>query len=350
METLDNSRWRAVVERDLTVAGVFVYAVSSTGVYCRPGCSSRRPLRRNVAFFATPLDAQHAGYRSCRRCHPDQQHHDDPSVAAVVALCRRLEDPEHSVDVTEFARDVGYSERHLRRRFSEVLGVTVAQYVRAQRAERVRTALTSKVPVTQAIYQAGYGSSRAFYEHGAARLGMSPSAYQEGAAGERIAFTSLITPLGVVLGARTERGVCAVRIGRDERTLHDELAAEFPHAHLERDDEGLRDLAVVLAAAVRGEFTEPLPLDLAGTAFQIRVWQALCEVPRGSTLTYSQVAERIGAPRAVRAVGSACGANPAALLVPCHRVIRRDGTLGGYRWGLEVKATLLGLENARAAQ
>jgi len=346
MDSLDDHRWRAVVTRDPQSQGVFVYAVASTRVYCRPGCSSRQPLRRNVTFFATPDEARSAGYRACRRCRPDDLAVDDLSLAAVVALCRRVEATEESLDVGAFAHDVGYSERHLRRRFREVLGVTIAQYARFQRSELARAALAAKVPVTDAIYQAGYGSSRAFYEHGATRLGMSPSTFQAGGAGEVISFTTLETPLGVVLGARTHRGVCAVRIGPDEKALIDELTLEFPHARRERDDEGLGDLALVLARAVRGEATDALPLDLAGTAFQIRVWQILCTVPRGTTLTYSQVAERMGEPRAVRAVGSACGANPTALLVPCHRVVRRDGSLGGYRWGLEVKAALLDLERA----
>ena len=350
MDTLDDIRWRAVLERDEGSRGVFVYAVASTNVYCRPGCSSRAPLRGNVSFFSTPEEARDAGFRACRRCRPDAAVADEPSLAAVIALCRRLEEGEGDVDVAGFATQVGYSQRHLRRRFFEVLGVTVAQYARAQRAARARASLAANAPVSDAIYDSGYGSSRAFYQHGATRLGMTPVAFKSGGDGQRISFTSLVTPLGVVLAARTERGVCAVRIGDDERVLEKELADEFPHAHLERDDEGLEDLALVLAAAVRGEPAAPLPLDLAGTAFQMRVWQALSDIACGTTLTYSQVAERIGAPRAVRAVGSACAANPAALLVPCHRVVRRDGSLGGYRWGLEVKSALLDLESDAAAR
>ncbi len=211
--------------------------------------------------------------------------------------------------------------------------------------------LRSKVPVTQAIIEAGYGSSRAFYEHGAPRLGMTPGTYQAGGRGERISFTSLVTPIGTVIAEATARGVCAVRIGSDESTLEQELVAEFPNSLLERDDEGLADVARVLAGAVRGEADATLlPIDLEGTAFQIRVWEALRVVPSGHTLTYSQVADRIGSPRAVRAVGSACAANPAALVVPCHRIVRHDGTLGGYRWGLETKEALLEVEGARPHQ
>jgi len=343
MNTLNDTRWRAVEHRDTSVADVFVYGVSSTGVYCRPGCGSRKPLRRNVEFFATPGDAVDAGYRACRRCQPDVEHRMDPSLAAVVSLCRRLE--QGDVDVGAFAANVGYSEGHLRRRFSEVVGVPVTTYARAQHALRLRRTLKENVPVTRAAYEAGYGSSRALYEHGAARLGMTPGAYRAGGTGERIVYTSLSTPNGVVLAASTARGVCAVRIGSDEATLEKELAQEFPNAVLERDDEGLADLAGVLAAVVRGQGEATLlPLDIEGTAFQMRVWEALRQVPSGSTLTYSQLAERIGASRAVRAVGSACAANPVALVVPCHRIVRRDGTLGGYRWGIEVKESLLAVE------
>ena len=332
-----------MLSRDASVTGAFVYAVSTTGVYCLAHCASRRPLRRNVEFFNTASDASRAGFRACRRCRPDEQRTLEPSVAAVIDLCRRLEDGA-AVDVAAFARETGYSERHLRRRFSVLIGVSVSNYARAQRAARVRETLKTTASVTEAIYQAGYGSSRAFYEHAAPRLGMSPSAFQSGGAGERITYTSRRTALGVVLAARTARGVCAVRIGRDEGDLEAELAAEFPRAHLERDDAALRELSRVLETATRGREFAALPLDLVGTAFQMRVWQELVNIPLGTTTTYAQVAERIGAPRAVRAVGSACGANPAALLVPCHRVVRSDGSLGGYRWGLDVKAALLELE------
>lgn len=345
MDNLNDSRWRAVESREVSTANVFVYGVSSTGVYCKPGCGSRTPLRQNVEFFATPSDAADAGYRACRRCKPDQSLVADPSLTAVASLCRRIEQTD-LVDVGAFAAEFGYSEGHLRRRFSEVVGVSVSNYVRAQQVDRVRSKLQSNVPVTQALHEAGYGSSRAFYEHGAPRLGMAPRAYRAGGLGIRIGFTFLVTPIGVILAASTARGVCAVRIGIDELTLEKELVAEFPHAVLERDDEGLAELARILAGAVRGEAEAALlPLDLEGTAFQMRVWEALRGVSSGSTLTYSQVAERIGAPRAARAVGSACAANPVALVVPCHRIVRHDGSLGGYRWGLEVKASLLEVES-----
>lgn len=348
VDNLDDRRWHTVQTRDARASDIFVYGVSTTSIFCRPGCASRQPLRQNVEFFATPIEALDAGYRACLRCRPDQTQVTDPSLVAVIALCRLLERADDRVDVSAFAAEFGYSERHLRRRFSEVLGISIASYVRSQHVDRVRRMLRTRVPVTQAIYEAGFGSNRAFYEHAAPRLGMSPGTYQAGAAGERISFTSLSTPMGVIVAACTERGVCAVRIGPDESVLHEELAAEFPHAILERDDVGLLELARCLAGAVRGESDATrLPLDLAGTAFQMRVWEALRDVPSGSTLTYSQLAARIGAPRAARAVGSACAANPTALVVPCHRVVRRDGSLGGYRWGLELKERLLEVEGGR---
>ncbi|MDE3093049.1 MAG: bifunctional DNA-binding transcriptional regulator/O6-methylguanine-DNA methyltransferase Ada [Acidobacteriota bacterium] len=344
MQDLDDSRWRAVLERDHDVDGAFVYAVSTTRIYCTTRCAARRPLRRNVTFFNTAAEARLAGYRACRRCRPDERRPLEPATAAVIELCRRLEqDP--NTDVGTFASEVGYNVRHLRRRFDSLIGVSVVDYAQAQRASRVRASLREDTTIVDAIYRAGYGSSRAFYEHGAPRLGMSPRTFRTGGAGERITYTSRRTRLGVVLAAATARGVCAVRIGPDEEALESELSAEFPRAVIERDDEGLRELSECIELAARGQDTTALPLDLAGTAFQLRVWRELLDIPLGTTLTYAQVAERIGAPRAVRAVGSACGANPAALLVPCHRVVRRDGSLGGYRWGLEVKAALLDLES-----
>lgn len=327
------------------MVGVFIYAVRSTGVYCRPGCGARRPLERNVEYFTTPTEATKAGYRACRRCRPDQTHATDPAIQAVIELCRWLEGPEGNQNVSAVASALGYGERHLRRRFSEVVGVPIGSYLRAHQAERARTALRSGMMVSDAVFEAGYGSTRAFYEHGATRLGMTPGRYRDGGRGERIRYTSMITPIGVVLAASTTRGVCAVQVGPDETDLVSRLATEFPHAIIERDDEGLAQVAVMLAGAVRGE-QDPtvLPLDLEGTAFQIRVWEALRTIPSGSTRSYSQVALQIGSPRAVRAVAGACGANPAALAVPCHRVVRQDGSLGGYRWGIAAKQTLLTVE------
>lgn len=345
VDDLVEARWRAVETRDARLAGVFVYAVRSTGVYCRPGCGARRPLRRNVEFFATPAEAAGVGYRACRRCCPDRDRVSDPAVAAVIEICRWLEHPDPDHDLASMAAGLGWSQRHLGRRFSEVLGVPIASYLRAQQAERVRAALRAGLPVTDAAFEAGYGSSRAFYEHGATRLGMTPSRYRSGGAGERIGYTSMVTPIGVVVAASTVRGVCALRVGPDEAALVTEVAAEFPEAVVERDDDGLGEVAVVLAGAVRGDDDATvLPVDLHGTAFQVRVWEALRAIPAGDTRSYSEVAVEIGSPTAVRAVAGACAANPAALVVPCHRVVRQDGSLGGYRWGVATKQALLDAE------
>jgi len=341
---LDEIRWRAVAGRDDDLLGVFVYGVRTTGVYCRPGCGARRPLRDNVEFFATPFEASAAGYRACRRCSPETAQSSDPALSAVIAACRQLEQGDEA-SVAEMASALGYSERHLRRRFLEVVGVPIGAYRRAQRATRVRSSLRNGSSVTDAVFDAGYGSFRGFYEFGAAQLGMTPGRYRNGGRGERIRYTSVATPLGYVVAGCTSRGVCAVRLGADENALTKDLKEEFPNATIERDDDGLADVARVLAGAVRGGGdATALPLDVEGTAFQIRVWEALRRIPLGQTRTYSQVASEIGAPAAVRAVASACAANHVALAVPCHRVVRQDGSLGGYRWGIELKESLLRAE------
>ena len=348
MSELDSTRWAAVKGRDKSLDGVFVYAVTSSGVFCRPGCSSRTPRRENVAFFPGAQAARDAGFRACRRCRPEETSPRDAALDAVISLCRRLEeDPD--ADVATVARELGYSERHLRRRFGDVVGVSVSVYARDQRARRVRETLASSGAVSEALYDAGYGSSRAFYEHGAPRLAMAPRTYRAGGRGEAIVYTTFATPLGRVLCARTDRGVCAVRIGGDDAALAAELASEFAQATIVRDDAALAQDATMITALARGEGeAATLPLDLRGTVFQMRVWETLRGVVRGTTLTYGELAERIGSPKAVRAVGSACGANPVALVVPCHRVLRSDGTLGGYRWGLETKEALLAAESDAA--
>jgi AraC family transcriptional regulator of adaptative response/methylated-DNA-[protein]-cysteine methyltransferase len=344
MSELDDVRWNAVELRNANLAGSFVYAVRTTRVYCRPGCRSRRPLRRNVEYFTSAAEARSAGYRSCERCTPDTVVDVDPMTSAVITVCREIEGARGDVSVADVASHVGFSEGHLRRNFRRIIGVSLATYARECRAMHARETLRASSSVTDAVFDAGYKSVSTFYE-GAARLGMTPSRYRDGGRGALIRYTTLATPLGFVLAARSARGVCSVRVGDDEERLEKELAHEFSRATIERDDAGLGDVAIALAHAVRGEDgANELPLDLAGTAFQLRVWEVLRRIPSGETRTYSQVAAEIGAPRAVRAVGSACGANHVALIIPCHRVIRQDGSLGGYRWGLDVKEALLRAE------
>jgi AraC family transcriptional regulator of adaptative response/methylated-DNA-[protein]-cysteine methyltransferase len=342
MDDLNEVRWNAVQSRDNAMVGCFVYAVRTTGVFCRPGCGARRPLRKNVEFFSTNDDALAAGYRACARCRPNGDRRVDPTTDAVIATCREIERTRGDIGVTALASKLGYSEGHLRRRFRAVVGVSLASYVREFQSDRVRETLRSGASVTDAVFDAGYRSVSAFYERAAPRLGMTPASYRGGARGELIRFTSVETPVGVVLAASTRQGVCSIRIGPDDEVLAQDLSTEFPYAIIERDDVGLREVALVLAGAIRGDVdARSLPLDLAGTAFQIRVWEALRTIPLGETRTYSHVANQIGSPRAVRAVASACAANNLALAIPCHRVIRRDGSLGGYRWGLPVKEALL---------
>jgi AraC family transcriptional regulator of adaptative response/methylated-DNA-[protein]-cysteine methyltransferase len=351
MNDLDDARWAAVTSRDATMAGCFVYAVTTTGIYCRPGCGARRPLPEHVHYFSTAHDAQRAGYRSCKRCRPDEVDAVDSMSNAVIATCREIERTHGECDVAVLAADVGYSEGHLRRSFRDLVGVSLAVYIREHQLERVRETLRDANSVTEAIFDAGYHSASAFYERGAPRLGMTPAQYRDGARDEVVRYTTVETPVGVVLAASTERGICSIRVSHDEESLIRGIFDEFPRAQISRDDDGLREVAVVLASAVRGEGDAGvLPLDLQGTAFQIRVWESLRAIPRGETRTYSDVAQQIGSPRAVRAVASACAANAVALAIPCHRVVRRDGSLGGYRWGLDVKEALLLAEQTRNQQ
>ena len=343
---LNDARWEAVARRDTDGEGVFFYGVRTTGVYCVPACPSRRPRRDNVEFFATAADAVAAGFRACRRCRPDRTRVTDPAVASVVAVCRRIENPDDDPSMAELAASVGWSQRHLARLFKRVTGVTISAYRRAQRSERVRDALRRGTPVTEAVFDAGYGSMRAFYDHGATQLGAAPAAYRLGSPGAVVRFTTIATSIGVVGVATTERGVCAVKIGDAAREVVDEIQAEFPEAAVSRDDDGLAELAFAVGELADGRPASlaDVPLDLQGTAFQVSVWEALRTIEPGSVATYGEIAARIGRPTAHRAVAGACAANPAALLVPCHRVVRADGTTGGYRWGPERKAALLAAE------
>ena len=349
MDDLDQARWSAVERRDQAAIGVFFYAVTTTGIYCLPTCPSRRPRRENIAYFPTAADAVAAGYRACRRCRPDATTVTDPAVASVVAVCRCIENPDDDPDLAELADRVGWSQRHLRRVFAETIGVTIAAYRRAQRSERVRNALRRGVPVTEAVFAAGYGSMRAFYDHGATQLGSNPDAFRRGSPGTDIAFTSISVPLGEVVVAATARGVCAVRIGDDADTLIEEIRAEFPEARVGRDDDGLFEVATLIGQLTEGrpsKRADQIPLDLRGTAFQVTVWEALRNLEPGTVASYADIANRIGRPGAYRAVANACGANPAAVLVPCHRVVRSDGSPGGYRWGPDRKRTILAAEAA----
>ena len=345
-ERIDDRRWQAVMSHDASEDGRFVYAVHSTGVYCRPSCPSRRPLRERVSFFDTGAEARAAGFRACGRCDPDGAGPRAEQAGLIAAACRYLESHAgETVTLSRLARHVGYAPHHLLRVFRARVGLTPREYGAALRAGRLKTGLKSGLGVAGATYDAGYGSSSRVYERAAERLGMTPGRYARGGAGERIRFGLARGALGAMLIAASERGVCAVRFGSGVRALERELAAEFPHAERVRDDAALAPWLAELEAYVTGRTRElALPLDVAATAFQARVWRALRRIPAGETRTYGEVARAIGAPSATRAVASAIAANPVAVVLPCHRVVPAAGGVGGYRWGAERKRRLIELE------
>ncbi|MEO5923707.1 MAG: bifunctional DNA-binding transcriptional regulator/O6-methylguanine-DNA methyltransferase Ada [Bryobacteraceae bacterium] len=328
-----DSRWTALVERDSRADGRFVYAVRTTGVYCRPSCGAKLPRRENVRFFETTVEAEAAGFRACLRCRPNEASHIEKHSALVAEACRVLEHEETSLE--KLADRAGLSLFHFHRVFKSVTGVTPKQYAMARRAERVRRELKQAASVTDAIYSAGFESSGRFYAD--TKLGMTPSKYRAGGVGEEIRFAVGECSLGLVLVARTERGICAILMGDVTEALETDLRARFPKANVLRSGE-IADAVRLIETPQAGL---DLPLDIRGTAFQLRVWQALREIPAGRTLSYTEVAEKIGSPKSVRAVAGACAANAIAVAIPCHRVVRGDGSLSGYRWGVDRKRALL---------
>lgn len=341
----DDERWTAVCKRDSSADDLFVYAVRTTGIYCRPSCAARRPLRRNVAFFASGEAARAAGYRACLRCRPDATHPHSHVGAAIERACLAMREAETSPRLVELARLAGMSPSHFHRVFTATVGITPKAYASSVRAERGRRTLRTAATVTTALHDAGYESHSSFYGDRVKRLGMPPSRYRTGGTGESIRFAIAPCWLGHVLAAATAKGVCAILLGDDARSLSAELARIFPSAHLEGPDRGLAGLleSVVQLVACPARHID-LPLDIRGTAFQRRVWDALIAVPSGSTTTYAELARQIGAPKAVRAVGHACASNTLAVAVPCHRALRSDGTIAGYRWDPRRKRALLDAE------
>ncbi|HVI52848.1 MAG TPA: bifunctional DNA-binding transcriptional regulator/O6-methylguanine-DNA methyltransferase Ada [Candidatus Sulfotelmatobacter sp.] len=342
-------RWRALMARDRASDGAFVYSVKTTGVYCRPSCAARLAKPENVQFHDSCAAAEQAGFRPCKRCKPDQASAAERQAGVIAAACRRIEQSADLPLLDDLAAEAGLSPSHFHRLFKSATGVTPRAYARAHRARRVRDELShGGGSVTEAIYDAGFNSSSRFYEQSDDLLGMTPTAYRNGGAGAEIHFAVAGCSLGSVLVARSGRGVCAILMGDDPQTLIEDMQRRFPLARLIGGDPGYEHLV----AAVIGAVEHPvqgldLPLDVRGTAFQQRVWQALREIPAGSTATYTEVAEKIGAPKAVRAVAGACAANVLAVAIPCHRVVRTDGSLSGYRWGIERKRALLRREGAR---
>lgn len=337
--------WQAVVSRDKTYDGTFFYSVASTGVYCRPSCAARLAKRENVRFHATPADAEAAGFRPCKRCRPNAPGLDETYAAKVAAACRLIESAEEPPSLDTLASASGLSRYHFHRVFKAVTGVTPKAYVSAHRAERLRETLQRSPTVTAAIHEAGFNSASRFYAASDATLGMTPSDYRAGGTMTGMRFAVGSCSLGLILVAATPKGITAIFFGDTREELVDELKERFPNATLIDDNRAFADtVAKVVAAVETPRIGLGLPLDIQGTAFQRRVWDALQKIPPGTTVSYSELAERIGNPAAVRAVASACAANKIAVGIPCHRVVRSDGALSGYRWGVARKRALLDRE------
>ena len=344
----ENSYWRGVLERDRRLDGAFVFAVRSTGIYCRPSCPSRRPGRQQVTFFPLPEAAERAGFRPCRRCRPRETRASDPQVEMVRRVCERIDSNlEEPLGLQALSALAGTSPCHLQRTFKRLMGISPREYADARRLHRFKGHLREGKEVTAALYEAGYGSSSRLYERASAQLGMTPVTYRKGGRGMSIGYSIADCPLGRVLVAATERGVCMVSLGDADAVLEAALVSEYPNAEIHRDAAELSKWVKAILNNLNGrERRLDLPLDVEATAFQRRVWQELRRIPYGRTRSYSEVAHAIGRPRAVRAVARACATNPVSIVVPCHRVVREDGGLAGYRWGLKRKKSLLEREQS----
>ena len=356
--------WHAVQSRDRGADGEFVYAVRSTGVYCRPSCPSRKPRREQVVFFPLPEAAEQRGFRACRRCRPRTVRAQDPSTQAVARICREIESRilsnadagsgENRLTLAALSSTAGISPHQLERAFRRVMGITPRQYADAQRMRQLKSSLRKGDDVTTALYDAGYGSSSRLYERAPSHLGMTPATYRQGGAGMQIHYTIVASPLGRLLVGATSEGISALYLGEADAALESALRKEYPRAEIRRDTSGSKNLGGwvdQILAHLRGK--EPqldLPTDVQATAFQRRVWEELRRIPYGATRTYTEVARSIGRPAAIRAVARACATNPVSVVVPCHRVVRQDGNLAGYRWGLERKQALLEHEMAEKAK
>ncbi len=348
-ETLDEEQcWNAVLTRNARFDGAFVTAVRSTGIYCRPSCPARRPLRNNVAFFRFPEEASAAGFRPCRRCHPDLAHQPEPQAQLIEQICRYIETHlDAPLQLADLSQQFHMSPYHLQRTFKRFKSVTPRQYVESCRLGQFKARLHEGETVTGAIYDAGYQSSSSVYERTPVLLGMTPTAYRKGGRGMKIGYTIVESPLGYVLMAATERGVVAIRFGDSEAALENDFVREYPQAELIRDDEQLHPWVILLLHSLQGQPTaQQVPLDVQASTFQWKVWKALRAIPIGQTRSYHEIAEAIGQPTAARAVAQACATNPVAVLIPCHRVIRNNGQLGGYHWGVERKQQLLDSERS----
>lgn len=344
-------RWKAVRQRDRQADGEFVYSVATTGVFCRPACPSRLALRKHISFHDSCLQAQQAGFRPCKRCKPWGPSQEKRDIEAATRACRLIEAADSLPSLTTLAKAVGLSPFHFHRIFKSVVGITPKTYAAQRQTEQVRVALRRQPSVTAAIYSAGFTSSSRFYERSMDNLGMTPTEFRAGGKGVQIRYTIAPCPLGFVLAAATERGICAIRLGSDPKALAAELRQDFPNSVVHAADPMLEKCVKTVVQQINSPNERvDLPLDIRGTAFQQRVWQALRQIPPGKTTTYSRLAEQIGQPDAVRAVAGACAANPVAVVIPCHRVVRSNGELSGYRWGPERKRQLLERERGLANQ
>jgi len=361
----DEKLWQAVQARDRRADGAFVYAVRSTGIYCRPSCASRKPRREQVEFFSLPEAAEQQGFRACLRCRPRLARLRDPRAAVVARVCAEIEahidadgrkigdgdGREMRMTLGTLSAVAGMSAHQLERAFRSVMGISPRQYADARRMRRLKSSLRKGDDVTTALYDAGFGSSSRLYERAPAQLGMTPATYRQGGAGMKIHYTIVSSPLGRLLVGATDRGISALYLGKDDGPLESSLRKEYPRAEIQRERNGLEGWVGKILEHLRGR--EPnldLPTDVQATAFQRRVWEELRKIPYGTTRTYSQVARAIGKPTAIRAVARACAMNPVSVVVPCHRVVREDGNLAGYRWGLERKLALLQHESAGRAE
>ena len=351
-ETVNSeSMWQQVLERDAGADGRFVYAVESTGIYCRPSCSSRRPLRRHVRFFGGPADAEREGFRACARCggrpRPERS-----GTALVERACKEVAaaPPDRVPSLSDLAQRLGISASRLHRAFKDTLGITPKQYGDALRTGRLKALLKDNQPVTTALYEAGYGSSSRLYERTDSELGMTPDAYRRGGQGMHIHYIVVRSALGYLLVGATERGICSIKLGDAARELEADLQREYPNADITRDLGKLSPAVTALVEFVDGQRPPAdLPLDVQGTAFQRKVWAHLQRIPLGATKSYGEIATAIGQPGAARAVAGACASNHAALVIPCHRVVAGTGATGGYHWGAARKERLLEIERSLAA-
>jgi AraC family transcriptional regulator of adaptative response/methylated-DNA-[protein]-cysteine methyltransferase len=340
-----SSYWDAVTRRDRAMDGVFFYAVRTTGVYCRPSCPSRRPRPENVVFFRTRSGAERAGFRPCMRCKPERDIQTDANSEIVEKVCRYIDThPDQPATLGTLSGAIGLSPFHLHRTFKAVTGITPRAYADSRRLESLKAGLREGHSVTRSLYDAGYGSSSRLYERASSQLGMTPSRYGKQGSGVAIRYTIAETPVGRLLLAATARGICSIQFGNSDTALEVALRREYPQAEIVRTDKQLTGWIRAVRDRIRGDNTAALPLDIRATAFQRQVWEQLRAIPSGATRSYGEIAKRIGQPRAARAVARACATNPVAVAIPCHRVVRENGALGGYRWGIQRKQKLLALE------